>query len=222
MTSTTGVYGDFPDYYYESGNLFGSYLGGKGPRMSRDTKREIAQTGGGMVIYHPTREVGVGDARVVRPSPEKELIAFVQNLVSEEGATDFLLTVAASRGEALKPVELQNPKETLIRFVRSLRAETQRELLARLEAGARAALNAELKRRNGGRRKRKAHQRGARSRSRKGEQTRSATESVCALCGDRLSAAQVRVCLADPLFLGHVYCADHTAKLRTTLGAGEH
>ena len=39
MRSTTGAYGDFPDYYYDSGNLFGSYLLGKASAMSRDTRR---------------------------------------------------------------------------------------------------------------------------------------------------------------------------------------
>lgn len=61
MKSTTGAYGEFPNYYYKPGNLFGSYLLGKSARMSRDTRRELEMLEGGFAVIRPS----------VRRAPER-------------------------------------------------------------------------------------------------------------------------------------------------------
>jgi hypothetical protein len=75
VRSTTGAYGDFPEYYYKPGNQFGAYRLGRTPEMSSDTRRELGlRDGDGLPVFVP-RRTPAGPPR--KPTPHEILIPWV-------------------------------------------------------------------------------------------------------------------------------------------------
>ncbi len=115
MTSTTGAHGDYPDYYYKLGNLFGSYLLGSSAPMSWDTRKKLECSAG---VIRSSAHSG----QVRRPPPflERRTMSWWATFrahVSPAGARRVLTLLAAARGVELGGREDADPYGALDDFV---------------------------------------------------------------------------------------------------------
>lgn len=214
MKSTTGAYGDFPDYYYEKGNQFGIYLTGQPRPKSWDDRHEHSVDGGHTVINLP------GHAPKRSPqSLSERLTEVVRVALTPEGAQRLLTQLAQAHRLDLESRPSGDAKDQLRTFLLTRLSEgEQRLVLERLEAGAVAAYAAELEKRRRSRANRRRRSRNRGQRIRTSPVSNSATQRACAICGFRVSKSQAKACLADPLLMGHVYCVDHAVNIRRVLG----
>ena len=226
MGSTTGAYGDFPDYYYSRGNLFGSYLLGPAAPMSWDTRKELEMLGGGHAFIKPRKS-----APAKTPgTPRDVLIGYLRAHVSAAGAHRVLTALAAARGVELAGQAGKDPYDALDDFaLKHLTIDQQRVVLGRLRCAVADAEEEYRKRQRQARQERSKGARGRRTtaprakakakakpahvteakRSRAPEPA-SIDVTRCSLCDcptsqeDR-SASEARA----RLLLGRVYCAEH-------------
>jgi hypothetical protein len=218
MTSTTGAYGDFPDYYYDSGNLFGSYLLGKTPALARDTRRELEALDGGFAVSLPRPRP------VSRPkrSAHDELMTYARRCLSAEGALRVVAALAASRGVPMPEAKGQDPFDLLDDFAfRHLSPDDQLRIRLRLEQSVREIAAADRKRlaAEGSRKKRSRPPR----RNRTDRPTMRAREdatpaNICAICGTHVTEAEQLRCRADSrIFVSQAYCTEHADKVKALL-----
>jgi hypothetical protein len=224
LRSTSGAYGDFPDYYYTSGNLFGTYLLGKAAPMSRDTRRELETLGGGYPVVRPTPR----PTRQDKLTPHAALMNYVRASVTPEGAKRIIAALAQHRGVAVPELSAAEPYELLDRFaIEHLSARDQVRIRVRLEKAARELATEERKRRRrSAKRPKKAKASGQAANSRNGRpgppagQTRARPDrpqspTVCALCGATLTRAEQTRCAHEPkVFLSQAYCTEHADRVR--------
>jgi hypothetical protein len=208
--STTGAYGDFPDYYYERGNQFGVYLSGKVPRESWDDRHEHA-VDGGITVVAPA-------ARGSRPPTVAERLAeIVRVALTNEGAKRVYAELAGA--EEIPTTSNGDVKESLVRVLTTrLTPQQQRRILMRLEAGAAKAHARDIERKRRSSRRSRRRRPSTAPMNASTPRTASAGTQKCALCRKKVSKAQAKTCLADPLLMGHIYCIDHVAKVRGVLG----
>ena len=134
MKSTTGAYGDFPDYYYERGNQFGSFLLGRSQRMSPATRKEVeALEGGSMVIHVPEAR----HTKALKDAPKTahgQLMDFVGTKIRREDDRFVRSSLARARGVQVPPSG-RDPNAQLADFIlRHLTAADARVVLQRLRA----------------------------------------------------------------------------------------
>ena len=138
--STSGAYGDFPDYYYESGNQFGAFLLGKTVGRSWDTRMEATLVpGGGPIVHGPGGPRGVVRRPATKPelSAHDELMIYVRGMLSTKAAANVLNALAAARGVVDVPTA-RDPYEALDRFaLRNLSEVELRMVLQRMRELAR-------------------------------------------------------------------------------------
>jgi hypothetical protein len=216
MRSTTGAYGDFPDYYYGSGNLFGSYLLGKAPAMSRDTRRELEVLEGGFAVSLPRPKPVSGPKRTAHD----ELMSYARTCLSPQGAMRVVAALAASRGVPIPERNRRTPFDLLDDFAfRHLSPEDQLRIRIRLEQSVREIAAAD--------RRQRAAEQSRKERSRKPGSSRRTSPAApairkhaphadaCALCGASLTEAEQLRCRADSeAFVSQVYCTEHADKVK--------
>lgn len=239
--SSSGAYGDFPSYYYERGNLFGSYLLGHIPAQSWDVRTEIKYLGTSGIPDAPTRRVQSPRRapRVPQKPPTSELSRYVRNHVSPAGAARILLALQAQRRATVAATG--DSYESLDEYiVGALTPEEQQIVLVRLKL---AAIGAERERSAKERQKRKRSksrpaQAGARRESapakprnpgrplvraapKAPKPLRSVTvPSTCAMCGATLSETErARSARLHAIFLGQAYCTQHADKVEGLLSS---
>jgi len=112
--STTGAYGDFPDYYYERGNQFGAYLLGRTPAQSWDARMEATlEANTGPIIYPsgaPPAAAPKADS-----NPHDELMVYVRAMLSPTAAARILNALAHEQGIRDVPTDA-DPYRALDRF----------------------------------------------------------------------------------------------------------
>jgi hypothetical protein len=218
--STTGAYGNFPDYYYERGNLFGSYLLGDAPPLSADTRKELEVVGGGSSLINPTRP----GSRPSDRTPHAALMEYVRANVDRTDASYLLAALVEARGAPLARSNGSDPYGQLDEFFNSyLTSGQQREVLKRLRAAV-AEGNRRMRRRlAGARRSRKAKSRKRPRRSNVKEVWVGRNgPGQCGICGGNISDEARAACAAErELFQGHAYCMEHIEKPRRTLTRSE-
>jgi hypothetical protein len=212
VTSTTGAYGDFPDDYYEKGNQFSIYLSGDAPQKSWDDRHEQAVDGGHAILSVQRSPK--------QPSLSERLTEVVQVALTAEGALRVLTQLEEAHRIDVEPASAKDAKEELVSLLLNRLTQAQQRLvLERLEAGAVAAYSAEQeKQRRAAGPPRRRRQPNRQERTPKTTASKSASGQTCAICRSRVTKAQAKACLADPLLMGHVYCIDHGTKSRRTLG----
>lgn len=230
--STTGAYGDFPDYYYKKGNLFGSYLIGHTATISRDTRREVEVVGGGFPVIHASAPRPITPINKATPlTPHYVLMAFVRTRLSPKAVRHILGALAGVRGVQLRDLSSGDPYDQLDRFViGNLTKDEQLLVLRRLREATRHAKAEQARRapRTATQRPGRAKRRKRRNSSYEPGMAKAPIETLrdtlrfgagkCEMCGATASPQDRARCEAEPhLFLGHVYCAVHVEKLRLTL-----
>lgn len=219
--STTGAYGDYPDYYYDSGNQFGAYLLGKTPKQSWDARMEgtLVPSGGPYVAPAP---------RAPRPrlaaSTHDQLMTWIRGTISRSGARRILETMAAERGYTL-PEPLGDPYLALDQFALDVLTEQQqRVVLKRLrDAYMQATRPRRSRPRSRGPKSSKPLE-SATSRRRlpktgvvrpTEEKPTGVDPRSCSLCGRLLTKSEQAESRRDTsIFLGHGYCTGHAAQVR--------
>jgi hypothetical protein len=241
--STTGAYGEFPPYYYEKGNLFGSYLLGHTPRQSWDVRMEVEHLGT-FTIPEPTAPPRRANARPIRQprkQPTTELGRYARQHLTMAGASRILQALQSKRKAS---VDLAgDPYEALDAYIaEAFTAAEERRVLDRLKLLAAAA---ERERATKARRKkdRRAAKDSGRSRPSAGkprspqhdhpraasplsapEESRppARVSSTCAMCGAALSDAERnRSAARRSIFLGQAYCAHHASKVEALFSPEE-
>jgi hypothetical protein len=237
VRSTTGAYGDFPEYYYKPGNQFGAYLLGRTPSMSWDTRKELGlRDGEGPPVSVPRGRANGGPRpQAHKPTPKLTphdiLMAYIRASVSPDGAAWILVELAAARGVSAAGLAGNDVYQRLDAFaIAHLTDEQQVEVLRRLRLAvdearksARPKAKPRRERRDQPKQKRretkKAPKATARDRAPDRPRTQSAATGRCALCNEVLSPQERRASELDAsIFLGHLYCSDHAAKVRAALG----
>jgi hypothetical protein len=244
--STTGAYAPYPDYYYESGNLFGSFLLGHTPPMSSDTKHDVAVEGGGILVTsHSTKKSASRRQAHGKATSEPIvdmhtlLMEFVRRVVGKKGARRILESLALARG--VEPPRNGNAFDLLDRFVIEHLTQTQQTVVLERLAAVIANTSPPTAGTNGRGNKAKPRQRRGNKSQQKdakpakhnaspastkpreatstGVSSRRKNESirVCAFCGIAVTEADQRRCELQPVFLGNIYCSAHASKIESLL-----
>lgn len=225
--STTGAYGDFPSYYYENGNLFGSYLKGHTPGQSWDVRTEVERLGSSNADSRASTKRVTRRPRATRFEPLTKVGDFVQSNLAPDAAAWLLRVLRGS-----SPAGGEDPYEQLDLWVaEQCWTEKQQQLmLTRLEL---ALLEAERSREPGrGQRRSATRQAAKKNRSKKearpvAQRSRPRSEfgpasRVCSLCSADLSEAErSRSARLRSIFLGQAYCTEHADKFEALLSGGK-
>jgi hypothetical protein len=227
LRSTSGAYGDFPDYYYKSGNLFGSYLLGKTAPISRDTRREVEALGGGYPVVRPGPKPAPLKGKT---TPHEALMNYVRASVTPAGANRIIAALAQHRGVALPELSTVDPYELLDKFaIEHLTPRDQLRVRVRLERVARELAADERKRQQRGAKRAKKSGATPRAKSRKGKhgaplaRARAVSDlpkpsTACALCGATLTRLEQTRCRREPkVFMSQAYCTEHADRLKALL-----
>jgi hypothetical protein len=223
MRSTSGAYGDFPDYYYKSGNLFGSYLLGKAAPMSRDTRRELEALEGGYPVIRPA-------PRLARPqekaTPHAALMNYVRASVTPDGARRIVAALAQHRGLTVPELSTADAYDLLDKFaIENLTPRDQLRVRIRLEKARDVAAEERRRRQRSAKRPQKSKAE-SQSKSRKRPPSAPTTSArnvaelakqptTCALCGATLTRLERTRCAREPrVFLSQAYCAEHADRVR--------
>jgi hypothetical protein len=123
MKSTSGAYSAFPDYYYQGGNLFGTYLRGGSSGLA---------TGGGDGMYIATP--GRSSTGPRSTAHKSELARFVKGRIGRED-TIFLYEQLFPDQKLIRDASLADPWSALDRrALKHLTDADQRRIIKRLEA----------------------------------------------------------------------------------------
>jgi hypothetical protein len=217
MRSTTGAYGEFPDYYYERGNLFGSYLLGHTAGMSHDTRRELEALDGGFPVIRPTPHRQPSALRPPLTSHDR-LMDFIRTTIPPDGVRHILRALAAARGVDLSTLSGGDPYARLDDFaIRHLTDEQLRKVRANLERVVRWSRPRRLSRSAAERLSappRKAKKQRTPAGTKRRRQDDHPDQRCCALCHTPVTGDDRAYCAAKPhLFMGRVYCASHIPKI---------
>jgi hypothetical protein len=226
MKSTTGAYGDFPEYYYDDGNLFGDYLLGRKPRVSTADQKEFELLGGGGPVIRPRKEPCNRNGTARASSPRSELLAYIKDTIRPKDAREVFLSLARVKGLTVPSRSAGDPYDDLDEFVLAvLTPDEQCVVLVRLkqahkETRERRRLQAQRNRRASAKSSRRKNPKGRRTPQRSSLQWGRHGRGKCAACGAALSEAdQVESLASKALLSGLAYCSDDIAKLRARFGS---
>jgi hypothetical protein len=224
--STTGAYGDFPDYYYERGNQFSTYLRGGAPTQSWDQRMErtlVANTG---PIVHTKRPGGAG-----RPAPKPRsarmltspLLTFARSTMTRREIHDLAVALGKEYKVDVVRLAAKDPLGALATALSELTPrQEQRELQRLRERGTSAMptpkpVSKPKHRRNAKRRDRPSPTVPV-GRSRAPQKVRSPTH--CSVCAAPLTDEDLLFWSANrPVFFEHGYCEPCGRKLLAVFGA---
>jgi hypothetical protein len=234
------LHNEFPDHFYEPGNLFGSYLGGKAPPSTWDLKHELELEGLGIPVKPPNRLYpGRGKASrqarkepVTTPEPQprahiEALRAFVYLHMDSDETLGAFRTVAAWKGYRVRAELKQDPRALFHGFaLRFLSDHECEQVLAALKSTRRdrdkprrPTIRPSTKRRakpSGAEINRPRLARSGEDRSRPRPQP--AQDLVCALCGAKVGDEDRERCSESyAIFQGQVYCDAHRVAVERVL-----
>jgi len=231
MKSTTGAYGSFPGYYYERGNLFGSFLRGGSARKSWDTLKELEVLGSGGPAIHVRSP---GEPRVRRF--QTPLAQYVHRTFGAESAELILRALGGTRAAvdgdvfaaldayvvaALSPAERETVQRRLEEAL-ALAGEKQRAHLREQRRRVSGGKKAPTKKRRGNKRAEEVSREQPAAANGRPPSTRNSGPKVkvpppisrCSMCPIVLSEEERTFSARNAdVFLGHGYCMEHGRKL---------
>lgn len=223
--STTGAYGDFPDYYYTRGNQFSTYLRGKTLHETWDQRMEKTLVADTVPTVGPRSSIPA-PAKTPRPKPSKPkaaarvlaspTLAFARSNLSSQEIRDLALTLGKDKGIDVSRQAARDPVVALSVALAELSSKEEQGLLERLRE--RSTISASPMKI----RPPKAAKRPSAQQPRPREREKSVRAPThCSVCSVELATDDIAFWSANrAAFFEHGYCRACGGKMLVVFGAG--